>query len=134
MSTPTVRVALAIVRRHGRWLVSRRPSDTHLGGLWEFPGGKCEPGETPSQAALRELWEECAVRATPVLEMRCVQWEYPDRRVQLFPLLCEWDSGEGEAVRNQQCRWLTLEEIHTLEFPPANAPILRELSQLLENK
>lgn len=123
-----VRVAVAIVRRGARWLVARRRDDAHLGGLWEFPGGKCEPGEAPEQTALRELHEECGVtarvdRALP--ELRC---DYPERTVHLTPVICRWISGEPKPLDSQECRWATLAELRRLDMPAANAEIIREMA------
>lgn len=118
---PTYRVALALVRRGSTWLVARRHDHVHLGGLWEFPGGKCEPGETARHAALRELHEECGVEAEVESQLAPIPCEYADRHVILEPVLCQWRSGEGAPLGSQECRWVTPTEMLTLEMPEANA-------------
>lgn len=129
MSTNHDYVALALVHRDGRWLVARRLADAHLGGLWEFPGGKTEAGESPEAAALRELMEECHVRAVAYRKLPPFVVEYADRTVELNPVLCEWESGDGLSIENEECRWVTLSELRKLEMPAVNAEIIRELDQ-----
>ncbi len=125
-------VALALVARDGRWLVARRHDHVHLGGYWEFPGGKLEPGESPEQAAERELLEECGVRAISLRALPPLHCDYGDRLVTLFPILCRWCDGEGEPLHSQECRWATPDELAALDMPPVNAQLvagLRELSR-----
>ena len=96
MSKAVQQIGLALVRRDDCWLVAQRRREAHLGGCWEFPGGKCQPSETPTQAALRELYEECAVRATMERVLNTVRYEYEDRILLLTPVICRWDSGEPQ--------------------------------------
>jgi len=128
LSPPSFDVALALVYRRSRWLVAKRSDDCHLGGLWEFPGGKCEPGETPIQAALRELREECGIEAEARKVMPAFECEYEDRRVSITPVVCEWKSGEARPIASDECRWATLAELRRLDMPAVNAEILRELA------
>lgn len=125
---PQVRVAVALVARDGRWLVARRRHGVHLGGVWEFPGGKCEPGETPAETAVRELLEECAVRATALRALEPVSWEYDDRIVHLTPVLCRWVSGTAQPLASAECRWVSLEALGHLEMPAANRALLARLA------
>ncbi|MBI5863687.1 MAG: (deoxy)nucleoside triphosphate pyrophosphohydrolase [Planctomycetes bacterium] len=127
MALSTHHVAVALVRRNGLWLVARRHDDVHLGGLWEFPGGKLEPGETPAIAAVRELREECAVDAIVERLLPAIMHEYPDRVVYLTPVVCRWTAGDGHPIGNAECRWVTLEEMRRLEMPALNGEILAEL-------
>jgi mutator protein MutT len=125
MSMPTQQIALALVHREDRWLVAQRKNDTHLAGLWEFPGGKIELHETAAQAALRELYEECAVRAKAECVLDAVTCEYDDRIVQLTPVICRWDSGEPQPLGNQRCRWVSGVDLQLLEMPAVDAAIVR---------
>lgn len=125
MLKPTHAVALALVQRGDHWLVAKRKRAAHLGGLWEFPGGKCQPRETPTQAALRELYEECAVRAEAHRVLDPVTCEYDDRIVLLTPVLCRWIAGEAQALASDACCWVTLAELEQLPMPTVNAVILR---------
>ena len=120
-------IGLACVHRGGLWLVARRPAHVHLGGLWEFPGGKCESGESPREAALRELHEECGVNAHAERILPVVTQTYPERVVHLTPVICDWRDGEPAPHEAEECRWVTLEQMRTLEMPAANAEVLEEL-------
>lgn len=131
MSKPHYSVALALVRRDARWLVARRRPSAHLGGLWEFPGGKCGPDEPVAAAAVRELHEECGVDAIAELALDPVAWEYADRCVTLTPVICRWRGGEARPLGNDACRWVSLAELSELEMPPVNAAIIRSLEQAL---
>lgn len=131
MSKPVFEVAVALVCRDGCWLVARRRPDVHLGGVWEFPGGKRKAGETPAQAALRELHEECAVEAIAERELPGVIREYKERIVHLLPVICRWRAGEGVPLGNQECRWVATAELASLEMPAGNAEIVRELCAAL---
>lgn len=128
MSKPVLNVALALVARGDRWLVAKRRHGTHLGGLWEFPGGKRLPHESPARAAIRELWEECAVRATPEHILPQHTWEYDDRIVHLTPIICRWIDGEAHPHSADVCRWVSADELPQLEMPAVNAAIIRALS------
>lgn len=123
-----VRVAVAIVLRDGRFLVGQRHPNTHLGGLWEFPGGKSEPGESPAQTAMRELKEECNVDAAVVRVLAPMRHQYTDRIIELTPVLCDWQNGEGEPIGTETCRWFTLDELRTLPMPQMNGEILDAIS------
>lgn len=122
---PAQQIALALVHRDDHWLVAQRRNDAHLAGLWEFPGGKIELHETATHAALRELYEECAVRAKAERVLDAVTCEYDDRSVCLTPVICRWDSGEPQALGNQRCRWVSGAELQLLEMPAGNAAIVR---------
>ncbi|MBK8915731.1 MAG: (deoxy)nucleoside triphosphate pyrophosphohydrolase [Phycisphaerales bacterium] len=124
--TVTHEVAIALVECDGRWLVARRHDHVHLGGMWEFPGGKLHDGETHSEAALRELLEECGVTAVANAVLETIPVEYPDRRVLLTPVLCAWKSGEARPLASAACRWVTDSELDALEMPAINARVMAE--------
>lgn len=127
VEVPVRRVAIAIVLREGRYLVAKRHPDAHLGGLWEFPGGKFEATETAQQAALRELREECGIEALPERSLRQFRHDYGDRIVEITPTICRFASGEARPLGSVECRWVSLQELRELKMPAANAEILREL-------
>ena len=127
MSTPELRIALALVWRDGRLLITRRREGAHLGGYWELPGGKIEPGETPEQAAVRETIEEVGVTASPLRRRPAIRYEYADRAVTLLPVDCDWQAGEAQPLGVSEWRWAAREELAEFRFPPANKSLLAEL-------
>jgi mutator protein MutT len=122
-----IEVAIALVWRDGLLLVSRRRAADHLGGLWEFPGGKVERGESVEACAEREVLEEVGLVVRARALRRPLHYDYPDRHVTLHPVDCEWSSGEPVAREVTEVRFVTLETLPALPFPPANAPLLEEL-------
>lgn len=127
MMKPVFEIAVAIVGRGDRWLVTRRLPDAHLGGLWEFPGGKCEPDESPTEAAIRELLEESGVEADIERALAVQTHDYGDRIVRITPIVCRWESGEPKTLANAECRWVSADELRKLEMPPVNAAIIHTL-------
>lgn len=111
----------------GEYLACQRPSGKHLGGLWEFPGGKVDPGETPQAALVRELREELAVEVETGDAMSPVVWNYEDRCIRLLPFLCRVLSGEPRAVEHAALRWCRPEELPLLHWAEADIPVLREI-------
>lgn len=124
---PVYQVAIALVLRDGRWLVAERHADAHLGGLWEFPGGKFAPPETPEQAAVRELFEECGVRAEAGRVIHELAVGYADRQIRLYAVRCRWVAGEPRPLGNARCEWVTLAELRRLPMPAANAELIAAL-------
>jgi 8-oxo-dGTP diphosphatase len=112
-------VTAAVIERDGRLLVTRRLKGTHLEGHWEFPGGKCDPGETLQACLVRELWEELAVDAIIGDEILSTSHDYPERRVELHffdaTLL-----GEPAPQLGQDMQWIRREDLRSLKLPPAD--------------
>jgi mutator protein MutT len=119
-------VLAAIVERDGRLLVTRRLTGTHLAGLWEFPGGKCEAGETHEACLARELQEELGVGSTIGAEILATEHDYADRTVRLHFRACAID-GDPRPMLGQEIRWVTRAELPSLEFPPADAELIEML-------
>jgi 8-oxo-dGTP diphosphatase len=124
----TIVVTAAVVERDGRFLVTRRQKGVHLEGFWEFPGGKCDADETHADCLARELREELDATARIGVEIVTITHAYPDRQVELHFLRCELE-GEPRPQLGQDMRWVTREELTTLEFPPADAELIRLLGQ-----
>ncbi len=119
-------VAAAIIERDGQFLLTRRQSGVHLEGFWEFPGGKCEPGETIPVCLMRELREELGVDAVAGLEVLTTRHGYEDREVELHFLECEV-LGTPMPQLGQDMRWVPRAELTRLQFPPADAELIRIL-------
>jgi mutator protein MutT len=125
--TTTVVVTAAVVEIDGRFLVTRRPKGVHLEGLWEFPGGKCERAETSKDCLARELLEELDVASRIGDELFTTTHSYPDRSVEIHFFRCEL-LGEPQPVLGQEMQWVRREDLATLEFPPADAELIRLLT------
>jgi mutator protein MutT len=119
-------VAAAVIERDGRFLVSRRLDGTHLAGLWEFPGGKCEPGETHDACLRRELREELGVDAVIHEQIVQTDFAYVEKAVRLHFRRCDI-VGDPQARLGQELRWVTRKELQLLELPDGD----RELVALL---
>src|SRR5882724_3998553 len=115
----TVIVAAAIVERDGRFLPTRRLKGTHLEGTWEFPGGKCEPGETLGACLRRELREELAVESVIGGTVLVTQHTYPERTVELHFLEASFE-GEPTPVLGQEICWATPDDLRVLPLPDAD--------------
>ena len=124
----TTVVVAAIVERDGAFLLTRRLRGTHLEGLWEFPGGKCDPGETLAACLVRELREELAVDSVIGAEVLSTTHAYPDRRIELHFFRCELH-GEPRPQLGQEMRWFPRAQLAQLEFPPADAELIAMLSK-----
>jgi mutator protein MutT len=120
-------VAAAVIERGGRFLLTRRQRGVHFEGHWEFPGGKCEPGETHPDCLRRELREELAVEATIGRELLITTHAYEDRRVELHFLACEL-RGDASPQLGQEMRWVPRDALAQLEFPPADRELIRLLT------
>jgi mutator protein MutT len=124
----TIRVVACVIEREGRFLITRRLKHSHMGHLWEFPGGKIEAGESLEQCAVRECREEIAVEVKPLEVLQEIQHEYPEVRVQLYFMRCELISGEPRAVQCADLAWVLPEELKRYEFPQADQKILARLA------
>jgi 8-oxo-dGTP diphosphatase len=120
-------VAAAVVERDGHFLLTRRLKGTHLAGTWEFPGGKCEPHESPEDCLRRELLEELAVDCTVRERLLVTQHAYPDRRVELHFFSATLD-GEPLPQLGQEMQWVPRAELSALELPEADANLIALLT------
>jgi len=124
MPEPTL-IAVAVVRRGDAFLIQRRPAGVPLAGLWEFPGGKVRPGETPEQAAVRECQEETGLDVEVVGTYPDVVEQYDHDRLRLHFFACAIVAGDVVADENR--RWVTASELTNYPFPAANGGLIAAL-------
>lgn len=122
-------VVAALIWRGERFLACQRPAHKARGLLWEFVGGKVEPGETREQALVRECEEELDVTVVPRDIFMEVTHEYPDLTVHLTLFNAELPQGEPKPLEHNALRWITAEEIEELTFCPADEEILERLKR-----
>ena len=126
-TTAVIDVAAGLVFRNGKLLITKRYDDAHLGGLWEFPGGKREPNETFEECVVRELREELAIEVVVGALMESVTHEYPGKTVHLKFFLCDWKENEPQPLGCSECKWVTAGELKEYEFPDADLQLLQRL-------
>ncbi|MCW2350328.1 MULTISPECIES: (deoxy)nucleoside triphosphate pyrophosphohydrolase [unclassified Sphingobium] len=130
---PLVVVAAALVDAQGRVFVQQRPHDKAMGGLWEFPGGKVEPDETPEAALIRELREELTIET----ETACLApasfatGMIGERPLLLLLYVCRKWQGVVQPTEAPDSRWLHTHQLFALDMPPADAPLVAMLDALL---
>lgn len=120
-------VTAAVIERDGCFLMTRRLEGTHLAGAWEFPGGKCDAGESLAACLARELREELGVHADIGREIFTVDHAYPERTVRLhfFEVVIH---DEPQPLLGQAMRWVTRAELRLLELPEADRGLVELLT------
>lgn len=126
-------VAAALIDGEGRVLVAQRPEGKSLAGLWEFPGGKIDPGETPEAALVRELEEELGIEVAEaaLAPMTFASHGYVDFHLVMLLYGCRAWVGEPVGRQGQALRWDTVENLALLPMPPADIPLLAHLTQAI---
>jgi mutator protein MutT len=115
-------VAIAVVELAGCFLVGQRAPDQPLGGLWEFPGGKIEPNESPPEAAARECREETGLRVIVTQRLLVHEHVYPHGVITLHFFACR--PAQPACEPRAPFRWVRRDELAQLEFPEGNRPLL----------
>ena len=126
-------VAAAMVDADGRVLVQRRPEGTAMAGLWEFPGGKPEPGETPEAALIRELNEELGIEteASCLAPAAFAREPLGERHLLLLLYVLRKWRGVPTALHASELKWVRPNELFALDMPPADKPLIGLLDALL---
>lgn len=126
---PTI-VAAAVVVDNGRVLLTKRAEGQHLAGLWEFPGGKLESGESPEEALVRECREECGIEIAVAEILDATFHRYPEKDVLLLFYRCSLVSGEVRHLHVADHAWVEPKELGRYEFPPADARVIARIQAL----
>lgn len=121
-------VAAAVVQDEaGRYLITQRRRGSHLEGLWEFPGGKRDAGESLEACLARELVEELGATFTVGDKIQTIHWEYPDRSIVLHFFRCRHASGTITPLEDQAVAWVDADALAGYEFPPADRALIDHL-------
>ena len=132
-AVPHHEIAIGVVRRRGRVLIALRPAEGLLGNLWEFPGGKRQPGETLAQCCRREIKEETGLDVEVAETFAIVSHAYTHFRITLHAFHCRYTGGRAQPRTSQAIRWVTLDELDDYAFPKANKQIIAALRQSRES-
>lgn len=130
MNKKKLHIAAGVIRdKNNQVFITQRPLSSHMGGYWEFPGGKLEENETAEQALFRELQEEIGINVVQCALLETVEHDFPDRHITLsFFLVDEWENVPY-GKEGQLSRWLPINELVAADFPPANRSIVALLQQ-----
>jgi mutator protein MutT len=126
-----IEVAAGIVFRDHKLLITQRYAEAHLGGLWEFPGGKRECDETFAQCLVRELREELGIEVEVGERIEVIAHEYPEKKVLLEFFRCRWLANEPQTFGCPAFAWITRDELDCYEFPAADAKLIDRLRSSL---
>ena len=124
---PHYDIAAAVVWKKGRMLIDQRKPEGLLGGLWELPGGKVEPGETREDAVVREVREEVGLEVTVRGYLTSVDHAYSHFRITLHVFECDWVSGTARPIACEQVRWVRPSQLAEYAFPAANNRVFEVL-------
>jgi mutator protein MutT len=127
METRIIDVSAGLIFRNGELLITQRHATAHLGGLWEFPGGKREPDESFEQCLARELREELGVAVSVGEIFETVTHAYPEKTVHLQFYLCRLPHGEPQPLGCAALRWVSQSGLDDYAFPAADARLLKKI-------
>src|SRR5688572_19720667 len=120
-------VAAGLIFERGKLLITQRRANDHLPNLWEFPGGKVEPGETFAACLVREIREELDIEISVHEQIEDLTHSYPEKTVRLCFFNCRLISGKPKPIHVQDIRWVTREELRHNQFPAADAKLIDRL-------
>jgi mutator protein MutT len=123
-------VVAAIIRRDDKLLITKRLDHVHLAGLWEFPGGKVEPGESLENALEREIYEELGIQIAVAGEFLRIEHDYPSKSVRLHFFNCSIVGGEPGRIGVADYQWVEPSRLGDFEFPAADAELILKLRSL----
>ncbi len=131
---PRYQVSIGIIINEGdkSFYIQKRPSEGHLGGLWEFPGGKAEKGESPGQTLIRECREELGAEVQIIRELPLIRHAYSHFKIEITPFICSLKEPGTLQPQEAPFRWITFEQLEQYPFPAANHKLFPHLSAYLE--
>jgi mutator protein MutT len=121
-------VSAALIFHDGKLLITQRQADAHLGGLWEFPGGKRETNETFAECLVREIREELGMEIAAGELFEEVTHAYETKAVHLKFFICQWIRGEPQKLGCAAFKWISKNELADYKFPAADARLLEKLA------
>lgn len=127
-------VTAAIILRNNQVLAARRAPHKHMGGYWEFPGGKIEPGETPKQSLARELSEEMGITVQVGEHFYTNQHDYGEKQIMLSAYFCKWSEGDLMLNDHDAIKWCASDELLSLDWAPADIPIVHALVAAMDHR
>jgi 8-oxo-dGTP diphosphatase len=128
LELPHKQIGVAVIwNQSGQILIDRRKASGTMGGLWEFPGGKIEAGETVAECIVREIREELAIEITVGAHLISIEHNYPTFRLSAIVHHCQHISGIPQPIESEEVRWVNVGDLDRYQFPAANAAIIRAL-------
>lgn len=131
---PKYQVSIAVILKGEKFYIQKRPSTGHLGGMWEFPGGKAKEGETPAQALVRECKEELGTEVNIIEKLTRVHHVYTHFQIDLHVFLCRLSGEDIHPTHHQPFRWITIHQLEEFPLPGANHKFLPALKAFLSTK
>src|SRR5262245_2882019 len=125
-------VGVGVVEKSGKFLITQRRFDDHLGGIWEFPGGKKSPDESDEACVARELSEELGISVEVREHLETIRYAYPDRKLELRFYSCSLIGGDPKPVQVQDFRWVSPQELIYYQFPKADRDLVTRLAKKTE--
>jgi 8-oxo-dGTP diphosphatase len=128
LELPHKQIGVAVIwDRSGQILIDRRKVGGTMGGLWEFPGGKIEPGETVAECILREIREELAIEIIVGERLISIEHTYPTFHLNMIVHHCQHISGIPQPIESEEIRWVNISDLNNYQFPAANIAIINAL-------
>ncbi|KAA1152336.1 8-oxo-dGTP diphosphatase MutT [Pseudoalteromonas sp. FUC4] len=127
MTIKIVNVAVGVIKKNNAIFICKRAEEQHQGGLWEFPGGKVESGESVFAALKRELTEEVGITIHSSSQLMVIEHDYGDKCVKLDVHVVSNFSGEAHGAEGQPSEWVAITELENYDFPEANAEIIEKI-------
>ena len=125
---PHFHVTAGLIRLEGKLLITKRPRGSHMEGLWEFPGGKQEKGETLKECLEREIEEELGIKVRAEKLLSTIDYEYENRFISLHIFQCLYLAGQPEPLENQEIIFVHPEDLAQYRFPPPDQKVIQTLS------